>query len=320
MGSRIRCGIVGRAACLATATVLLAAATACSDGGAGDFIWGRTPSWVPPAGGVIVYSQNLSTPSERFTNTIGAFDTGTIWRVNANGALPTRITPPGRGPDFYPAVSPDGTQIAYVAGEDGQFDVWVMNLDGTGRRQLTFDRATDTTPSWMPDGRSILFVSARSGTADIWRIGVDGTGLVQLTSLPSDEASPRASTDGTRIAFASSQDRGNFDIWVMDSTGGNPVQLTRKDEPDSNISDGTPTWSPDGLQLAFERWDGNWNIWRIDADGTDLVQLTDTRDHNGDPVFSPDGGAIAFTSSRDGWWQIWLMDPSGGNLRQVTGD
>lgn len=310
-----------RAAQLAgAATLLWLTATACSDGNADEFVWGRNPSWAGPTGARVVYAQNLSTPSDRFTATVSPLDTGAIFSIAADGSDARQLTQPGRGPDFFPVASPDGTQIAFVSADSGQFDVWVMAADGSGRRQLTFDRATDTTPSWTPDGLGLLFVSDRAGSADVWRIGLDGSGLAQVTSLPSDEASPRVSPDGARVVFASNQDRGNFDLWLLDLAGGAPRQLTSKVPAGSNVADGNPSWSPDGARIAFERWDGNWDVWRIDADGTGLTQLTNVRDHDGDPAYSPDGTTIAFTSARDGWWQIWLMDPDGGGLRQLTGD
>ncbi|NUP99309.1 MAG: PD40 domain-containing protein [Armatimonadetes bacterium] len=290
----------------------------CGDGNADAFLWGRSPAYTPD-GARLLYAQNLSTPSDQVFNTVSTLDAGVIWRIDADGTDPVKITPDNQGPDFFPKVSPDGTRIAYATGQGGQFDVWVMNIDGTARRQLTFDQAVDTTPAWSPDGRRIVFVSDRTGNNDIWSVSADGSGLQQLTSFPSDEGTPSYSPDGSRIALASNQDRSNFDIWTMDADGGNLTQLTRKVDADGNISDGAPAWSPDGQTIAFERWDGNWDIYRIAVDGTGLQRLTDAAEHDGDPTFSPDGTTIAFTSARSGWWQVWLMAANGGNERQLTG-
>ncbi len=300
-------------------TIALATAQwACSDGNADDFVWGRTPVFTPD-GASIVYAQNLSTPSDQVTNSVTSLDAGAIFSIPVGGGQPTQLTPEGRGPDFFPAVSPDGTKIAYVSGEDGQFDVWVMNLNGSGRRALTFDQATDTTPAWSPDGTRIVFVSERAGNNDLWSVRLDGSGLEQLTTFPSDEATPQYSPDGTRIAFASNRDRSNFDIWIMNADGSGLTQVTRKDEPASDISDGSPAWSPAGTSLVFERWDSNWDVYGVATDGTGLLNLTLDEDHDGDPKFSPDGATVAFTSSRSGWWQVWLMAPDGSNPRQLTG-
>lgn len=293
--------------------------TGCGDGNQDRFMWGRNPSFTPD-GARLVYAQNLSTPSDQLTTVVSGLDAGAIWRVDVNGRNAIRLTPDGHGPDFFPTVSPDGTRIAFVSGEDGQFDLWVMSINGTGRRRLTFDAAIDTTPAWHPNGDRVVFVSDRSGNADIWSIGLDGSGLTQLTAAPSDESAPAYSPDGTRIAFASNRDRSNFDIWLMDADGGNLTQVTRKAEADSSAADGGPTWSPDGQTIVFERWQGNWDLWRVAPDGSGLQRLTTHADHDGDPDFSPDGSTIAFTSSRTGWWQVWLMNPDGTNVRQLTGN
>ncbi|MBI2298786.1 MAG: PD40 domain-containing protein [Armatimonadetes bacterium] len=291
----------------------------CGSGNPNNFIWGRNPVFAPD-GTRLYFAQNLSTPSDQVTTFVSGFDAGAIWRIDVDGQNPTRLTPDGRGPDFFPSVSPDGTLLAFISGEHGQYDVWVMNSDGTGRRQLTFDVAADTTPRWNPDGLSIVFVSERSGNADLWRIQLDGSGLEQLTSFPSDEATPSYTRDGATLLFASNRDRSNFDIWAMDAGGGNLRQLTRKDAAGSKSADGGPNASPDGSTVLFERWEGHWQIWRVNIDSTGLARLTTGEQHNGDPEFSPDGRSVAFTSSRSGWWQVWLMDPDGTAPRIVTGD
>lgn len=300
------------------AAIGLAVLCGCSDGNADDFIWGRTPVFTPD-GARVIYGQNLSTPSDQVTNTVSALDVGVIWGIDISGQNTRKITPEGRGPDFFPAVSPNGTQIAFASGENNQFDIFVMNIDGSGRRRLTFDLAADTNPCWRPDGLRLVFVSDRSGNNDLWSINLDGTGLTQLTSFPSDEASPSYSPDGSRIAFASNMDRSNFDLWTMAADGGDLRQLTRKDNAGSSLADGQPDWSPDGARLVFERWNENWDIFQVDADGQNLTRLTVSGDHDGDPVYSPDGATIAFTTARSGWWQVWLMNADGTNQRQLTG-
>ncbi|MCC7492342.1 MAG: PD40 domain-containing protein [Fimbriimonadaceae bacterium] len=302
----------------ALATGLLLLLSACGDGNSDDFLWGRTPSFTPD-GLRLFYSQNLSTPSDRFSGTVTSLDAGVIWRIDRSGLNPLKITPDGRGPDFFPKVSPDGRQIGFICGENGWFNLWVMDADGFNRRQLTFDQAIETTPAWSPDGDRLVFVSDRSGNNDIWSVRLDGSGLTQLTSLPSDEAAPEYSPDGSTIAFASNMDRSNFDLWLMDAGGGNLRQVTRKDNAATGTSDGGPTWAPDGATLVFERWEGNWELYAVRPDGSTLTRLTANDQHDGDPVYSPDGGSIAFTSSRTGWWQVFLMDANGANPRQLTG-
>jgi Tol biopolymer transport system component len=295
-----------------------AALVGCSAGNADKLVWGRTPS-VAPDGATMVFCQNLSTPSDRLTGTVSVLDAGAVWRCATDGANAVKLTPGGRGPDFYPTISPDGTRIAFISAEDRQFDLWVANIDGSGRHKLTFDLASDTLPAWSPDGRRIAFVSDRAGNSDIWVINTDGGGLRPLVAFASDEASPAFSPDGTQLAFSSTRDRGNFDIWVIGTDGSGLRQVTRKEAANTRITDGNPDWSrPDGAQIIFQRWDGNWDVYRCQADGSGLTQLTQDGDHQGDPRFAPDG-SIFFTSSRSGWWQIWRMAADGSDQRQITG-
>lgn len=298
--------------------VLAAAVLAgCSSGNSDSFVWGRTPD-VSRDGGTIVFCQNLSTPSDQLTYTVSVLDAGAVWKCNSSGGAAVRLTPPGRGPDFYPTISPDGTKLAFISGEGGQFDLWVSDVNGLNRHKLTYDAANDTMPCWHPNGQQLTWVSDRAGHSDLWQTNVDGSGQRQLGNFSSDQASPSYSPDGLHLVFSSNRDRGNFDIWTMDADGGNLVQLTRKDASASKVADGAPTWSPDGTHVAFARWSNKWDVYRVGSDGSGLLQLTHNAYHNGDPRYEPSGNLL-YTSSASGWWQIWRMTGAGVSLGQVTG-
>ena len=150
-----------------------------------------------------------------------------------------------------PAWSPDGSQIAFVAGE-GHKDIMVMNADGTGVINLTNGVGDNGAPTWSPDSRRILFTSqevGQSGELLGGRIAImdrDGSHRVTLTSHPGFDVEPGWSTDGTRIVFTrwdsgppDAQDPGDAEIYVMNSDGSGQVNVsnrpeTRETNPDWN--------------------------------------------------------------------------------------
>jgi dipeptidyl aminopeptidase/acylaminoacyl peptidase len=134
---------------------------------------GAQVSWTPDSRSVL-FSANLAQDWEREVTE------AEIYRVSIDGGAPIALTS-RKGPDLSPAVSPDGRQIAYVGfDEDGRANddtkLYVMNLDGSGRRELTgnFDRAVNN-PVWAADGRSIFVQYDEHGSNRVARIGLDGS-------------------------------------------------------------------------------------------------------------------------------------------------
>lgn len=151
------------------------------------------------------------------------------------------LTDDSLGGDEYPDWSPDGTRIAFHSYRDGNWEIYVMNADGTGQTRLTYNPEEDTYPAWSPDGTRLIFSSARVGYTDIYIINVDGTGLRPLTSDPAPEYDPTWSPDGSMIAFtrAVGTDPRRAHIYLMKSDGSGQKQIT-----DTPASDWNPVWQP----------------------------------------------------------------------------
>lgn len=217
--------------------------------------------------------------------------------------------------DDYPAWSPDGKKIVFTSDRSGNFDIWVMDADGSSQKQLTINQELDSHPAWSPDGKNIAFWSERLGNRDIWVMDDEGGNQKQLTVNPSYDYAPSWSPDGTKIAFVSNRS-GNFDIWVMGVNGQNEAQLTTDVEDDYVYPQ---SWSPDRKKIVFTSYrSGNGDIWVMDNDGSNKKQLTKDTAWDGRPAWSPDGKRIAFSSYRSGNNDIWVMDNDGSNQKQLV--
>ena len=102
--------------------------------------------------------------------------------------------------DHSPVWSSDGKRIAFVSDRDGDWEIYVMNADGTDQRRLTRSPGTDRAPAWSPDGSRIAFESDRGGDFDIYVIGSDGGDERVLVDRAGNDLEPRWSPDGDRIA------------------------------------------------------------------------------------------------------------------------
>jgi TolB protein len=250
-----------------------------------------------------------------------------------------------------------GSKIAFESrGKRGRKEIFTVDLDGSGLRQVTNTNRICRSPAWSPDGKRIAFTTWYSGKPDIYDI-VPGKGkLFPLAGFKGSNLGPAFSPDGRKIAFSSSRD-GNAEIYVIRSSGGSKKRLTN-----NWAIDVSPTWSPDGKRIAFVSaragnpnifvvsanggepqritWLGKYNaapdwspagdlivfarqansrfdIFAIGSDGAGERQLTFGEGSNEDPSFSPDGRLIVFSSNRDGDYDLYIMEVNGGNVRKL---
>jgi Tol biopolymer transport system component len=212
-----------------------------------------------------------------------------------------------------PAVSVSG-QIAFVSTRDGNPEIYVTNIDGSGLIRLTNDPAGDFAPAWSPDGSRIAFYSERDGNAEIYVMNADGTGLTRLTDNPANDYNPSWSPDGTNIAFHSHRYLGAGRIFVMNTDGTGAYRLT-----DPSFDDWSPEWSPDGKKIVFNSSRGaSLDIWVMNANGSGKRNLNNDTADDWWPSWSPDGTHVVFHSDRDGNFEIYVMTADGMEVTRLT--
>ncbi len=189
------------------------------------------------------------------------------------------------------AWSPDGNTIIYTSNESGIQEIYRMNPDGTGKKQLTTSNYANYYPFYSPDGSQIVYMSRRDDVTVIMMMDADGKNIRQLTSEETENADPDWSPDGSQIIFYSERD-GNNEIYTMNTDGAEPMRLTNNE-----YSDQTPSFSPDGSKVVFvSTRDGNAEIYVMDPDGSNQRRLTNDPRNDRVPRWAPDGQCIVYYS------------------------
>ena len=238
--------------------------------------------------------------SDQFVFTRGR----TIWVASGDGEDVRRIEnlPIEQGlASRQPALSPDGSLIAFLHADAGPFgNLWVIGTeDGAEARQLTFydleELRSVFSPTFSSDGEEIVFsLAEKNGTASLWRISIDGDEPVALTTGSGTLNFPAVSANGNRIVYTDRRLASRL-VVVSPETG------DRRTIYESRNEVVLPMASPDGSDIVFfSRLSSGAHIMTIAADGRGLRQRTfDEGGINALPVFGPDGNSVYYYDERN---------------------
>ena len=215
------------------------------------------------------------------------------------------------------AEAPATAKIAFSSNRGGNWDIYIMNSDGTQQEQLTQDGAMDLSPVWSPTGEQILFVSRRDGVSDLYVMDADGSHVKRVFEKSAFRIDPTWSPDGERIAFHA--ETPHWSIQTATIQGVDVERITRADS-----SGGNPSWSPNGNEIAFVDYVNNTPRIRIITLNSGKVRtfLPNESPWMYTPAWSPEGNRLAFT-----WYKwgiagrpptIFVANRDGSSLKQVV--
>lgn len=234
---------------------------------------------------------------------------------------------PARLPSFAePAISPDGSEIAFISGGD----IWTVSANGGDARLLISHAANDTRPLYSPDGKSLAFVSNRTGNGDIYVLTFATGTLRRMTYDDGLDQLSGWSPDSQWLYFHNSSldVAGMNDVYRVNANGGTPMQVTH----DRYVNEFFAVPSPDGKRLAISahgiasaRWwrKGHSHIdqaelWLLDdATTTKPQRVTEFGAKDLWPMWSADGKQLYFISDRGGSENLWSVTP-GSAAKKLT--
>lgn len=187
-----------------------------------------------------------------------------VFTMNADGSDQKAII---GSKDGWPRWSPDGTKIAFDSRRDGNWEIYIANVDGSESRRVTNNDEGDTRHDWSPDGRYLVYQKKRDDVRQIYLLDLEVGTEQRLTSGPASNGNPAFSPDGKLIAYNSSSGPvGSIsNIFLLNLEAGQVHPVTKLDKDAC-----CPRWSPDGAYVYFsmrELGTEDWDIFRVSVEG-----------------------------------------------------
>ena len=216
---------------------------------------------------------------------------------------------------FYPVCAGD-ERIAFSSNRSGNWNIYVMNPDGSKQSRLTNNWGDDFSPVWSPTRKEILFVSDRNGVHDLYVIDADGNRLRKVFSDTAKRIEPAWAPDGERIVF-----HAELPQWSIQTATihGRSVKQVASADPRG----GNPSWSPDGKEIAYVDSINDTRRIRIVTLSSGEVRtfLPKESPWMYSPAWSPDGERLAFTWYKWGVGNdkdaLFVANRDGSRLKQI---
>ena len=212
-----------------------------------------------------------------------------------------------------------GTRIVFVSDRSGSKEIWVMNWDGTGQRQLTHYGSISSFPSASPDGRIVAFTTWAGGSPAIQMFSLDtGRKLPFYNQRASVNTSVTFTPDSKRVIFSSTAAGGPAQLYMTNADGSNFHRITASGaiEVEAKINPKTGT---DLVDVSGRS--GFPQVYQMSLEGTDVRRLSAGTGEATNPSWNPDGAHIAFAWTKGfepGNYNIFVMDVSSQQTTQLT--
>ena len=235
------------------------------------------------------------------------------------------------GLEFHPAVSPDGSRVAYVwDGNQNHFQIYLRDIKGGRIQRFTNSAGADYHPSWSPDGQYVAFLRVENKKAYVIYRAVNGAMEKTIAPLSflqagwtgdvsSDEGNrgPVWLPDGKTVVLSDRDENGvAFPLYRFDTATGKRRAIT---SPGGTECDLYPTISPDGRSLAFVRYfsHAQGEVFISNSDGSGVRQVTSLRHVISGITWTSDGKSLVFASNHTGEYRLWEIAATGGNMRTL---
>jgi Tol biopolymer transport system component len=230
-----------------------------------------------------------------------------IWIAAPDGTKQRNLTGDSKVDDLSPALSPDGSLIAFARVRRDRSEIWLMNANGTDQHRLGVPRGSETHAAWSPSGDRLAFVTLDAGRWDVVVATLKGVRR-RITNDRAAQLNVTWSSKGDRLVFDRIE-KGTSNLWSIPAKGGRSTQLTRS----PGVAEMNPAHSPVADEVAYDAADakGRYDLYVLDLNNRRSRRVTHDAADDGDPTWSPDGSRLAYRRGVGADYEIARISASG---------